>query len=194
MLDGQLAQSFMVKPKIVIGKATPSDDLLDRDLRLRIPMKAGSHEIGVTFPKDPWLLLETEREPYLAFFSRDRQPRILPALYSITVTGPFDPTGAGDTVSRRRIFVCRPANPSEEESCAKKVLSTFARRAYRRPVTDADLQTPLKYYQDGRTAGGFDAGIERGLRYLLVSPEFLFRIEKDPANLAPNTPYRLTDL
>jgi hypothetical protein len=110
------------------------------------------------------------------------------------VVGPYDATGAGDTASRRRIFVCHPAKQSEEESCAKQILSNFARRAYRRPVTDADLQIPLKFYRDTRTGGEFDAGIERGLRALLVSPEFLFRVEQDPANVAPNTTYRLTDL
>jgi hypothetical protein len=113
------------------------------------------------------------------------------------VVGPYDATGAGDTPSRRRIFVCHPANPSQEEkdeSCAKQILATFARRAYRRPVTDADLEIPLKFYRDTRTGGGFEAGIERGLRALLISPEFLFRVEQDPANIAPNTAYRLTDL
>jgi hypothetical protein len=123
-----------------------------------------------------------------------RHPRIHPALYSIVVIGPYDATGAGDTPSRRRIFVCHPSKPSEEESCGKQILSTFARRAYRRPVTDADLQMPLKFFRETRTGEGFEAGIERGLRALLISPEFLFRVEQDPANIAPNTAYRLTDL
>ena len=199
LLDGALVQAFTVKPNNVIvgirnANSVPADDLLDRDLRVRIPVKAGAHEIGVAFPKSPWLLMETERQPYQAHFNMYRHPRVQPALYSVTVIGPYDPTGAGDTISRRKIFVCRPANASEEEGCARKVLANMAKRAYRRSVTEADLQVPLKLYQDGRAAGGFDAGIERGLRALLVSPEFLFRVEKDPANIAPNTAYRLTDL
>jgi mono/diheme cytochrome c family protein len=200
MLDGERVHLFTVKPLnnvtgIRNANSIPSDDLVDKDLHIRIPVKAGPHTLGVAFPKeDPSLLLETERQPYQAHFNMYRHPRIHPALYSIAVIGPYEATGAGDTPSRRRIFVCHPANPSQEESCAKQILSTFARRAYRRPVTDADVQMPLKFYRDTRTGEGFEAGIERGLRALLISPEFLFRVEQDPANIAPNTPYRLGDL
>ena len=159
MLDGERVQLFTVKPANVItgirnANSIPSDDLVDKDLHIRIPVKAGPHTLGVTFPKNPSLLLETERQPYQAHFNMDRHPRINPALYSIAVIGPYDATGAGDTPSRRRIFVCHPAKPSEEESCAKQILSSFARRAYRRPVTDADLQMPLKFYQDARNGAG----------------------------------------
>src|SRR5258708_20771343 len=142
----------------------PADDLLDRDLRIRIPVKAGSHEIGVAFPKSPSLLLETERQPYQAHFNMYRHPRINPALYSINVVGPYNATGSGDTPSRRRLFVCHPAKLSEEEDrCANQILSNISRRAYPRPVTDADLQSPLKLYREGRAAGEFEAGSERGL-------------------------------
>ena len=200
MIDKEHKQTFVLRPnKVIVGirNATgiPADDQLDKDLRVRIPIKAGTREIGVTFPKEePFLLIESEHQPYQAHFNMYRHPRVQPALYSITVVGPYDPTGAGDTISRRKVFVCRPAKPEEEESCAKKVLSTFAKRAYRRPITDADLQVPMKLYADGREAGGFDAGIERGLRALLVSPEFLFRVEKDPAGVQPKTAYKLADL
>jgi mono/diheme cytochrome c family protein len=199
MLDGERVHLFTVKPANIItgirnANSIPSDDLVDKDLHIRIPVKAGPHTLGVAFPKKPTLLLETERQPYQAHFNMYRHPRITPALYSLAIIGPYDATGAGDTPSRRRIFVCRPAKASEEESCAKQILSTFARRAYRRPVTEADLQIPLKLYQDTLASGGFEGGIERALRALLVSPEFLFRVEQDPANIAPNTPYRLTDL
>jgi hypothetical protein len=124
----------------------------------------------------------------------DRHPRIHPALYSISVNGPYDATGAGDTPSRDRILVCRPANPEEEEACAKRILSTLMRRAYRRPVTDADLHVPLKFYKEAAAREGFEAGIEMGLSAVLVSPEFLFRVEQDPAGVAPNTAYRISDL
>ena len=199
MLDGERVHLFTVKPANIItgirnANSIPSDDLVDKDLHIRVPVKAGPHTLGVAFPKQPTLLLETERQPYQAHFNMYRHPRITPALYSLAVIGPYDATGAGDTPSRRRIFVCRPAKASEEESCAKQILSTFARRAYRRPVTDADLQIPLKLFQDTLAAGGFEGGIERALRALLVSPEFLFRVEQDPANIAPSTPYRLNDL
>src|SRR5579862_505342 len=199
MLDGERVHLFTVKPaNVVVGirnaNSIPSDEMVDKDLHLRMAVKAGPHTLAVAFPKKPSLLLETERQPYQAHFNMYRHPRITPALYSIVVIGPYDATGVGDTPSRQRLFVCHPSKTSEEEGCAKQILSTFARRAYRRPVTDADLQMPLKLYRDTRTGGGFEAGIERGLRALLISPEFLFRVEQDPANIAPNTAYRLTDL
>jgi len=198
LLDGERVQVFTVTPVnnvtgIRNANSIPSDDQVDKDLHIRIPVKAGPHTLGVTFPKKPSLLLETERQPYLAHFNMYRHPRINPALYSIVVVGPYNATGAGDTPSRRRLFVCRPARPSEEETCGKQILSNFARRAYRRPVTDADLQIPLKLYREAQGAG-FEAGIERGLRALLISPEFLFRVEQDPPNIARNTAYRLMDL
>jgi len=199
MLDGERVNLFTVKPinnvtGIRNANSVPSDDQVDKPLHLRIPVKAGPHTLGVAFPKSPSLLLETERQPYQAHFNMYRHPRINPALYSINVVGPYNATGSGDTPSRRRIFACHPAKPSEEESCAKQIFSNVTRRAFRRPVTDADLQSPLKLYREARAAGDFEAGIERGLRALLISPEFLFRVEQDPANIAPNTNYRLTDL
>jgi len=161
MLDGERVHLFTVKPANIItgirnANSIPSDDLVDKDLHIRVPVKAGPHTLGVTFPKKPTLLLETERQPYQAHFNMYRHPRITPALYSLVVIGPYDATGAGDTPSRRRIFVCRPAKASEEDGCAKQILSTFARRAYRRPVTDADLEVPLKLYRDTLAAGGFE--------------------------------------
>jgi hypothetical protein len=112
----------------------------------------------------------------------------------VTITGPFDAQGTTDTPSRQRIFVCRPATRANEARCAKQILSTLARRAYRRPVTDGEVGVLLKFYEDGRTKSGFDGGIEMALRRLLVSPEFLFRVESDPSGIAPNTPYHVSDL
>jgi hypothetical protein len=140
-------------------------------------------------------LLDTERKPYQAHFNMDRHPRIQPALYSVSINGPYDIKGPGDTPSRRRIFVCKPTKAAEEDACAKRILSTVMRRAFRRPVSDADLQTPLKFYKDAQAADkGFEAGIEVALAAVLVSPEFLFRVESDPTNAAPNTAYRISDL
>jgi hypothetical protein len=115
-------------------------------------------------------------------------------VYSVSINGPYDARGPGDTPSRRRIFVCRPAKPGEEDGCAKRILATLMRRAYRRPITDADVQVPIKFYKDARADGDFEAGIEMALRAVLVSPEFLFRVEQDPANVPPNSPYRVSDL
>jgi hypothetical protein len=163
-------------------------------LNVRIAVKAGPHVVSAAFPKRPTILMETERQPYEAHFNMDRHPRIQPAVYSLTVNGPYDAKGPGTTPSRRRLLVCTPAKPSEEEGCAKRILSTLMRRAWRRPVTDADLAVPLKFYRDARKGGDFEAGIEMAVRAVLVSPEFLFRVEQDPANLAPNTPYRISNL
>src|SRR5262249_34949738 len=135
-------------------------------------------------------LIETERQPYAAHFNMDRHPRVQPAVYSISVTGPFDATGTGDTPSRKRIFVCRPAKPSDEERCATNIISVLARRAYRRPVTNEDIRMPLNFYRDIRKSGDFEAGIEMALRAILTSTEFLIRVERDPANAAANRPYR----
>jgi mono/diheme cytochrome c family protein len=200
LLDGERIQTFTVKPMNDItgirnANSIPNDDLVDKHLHARIPVTAGPHTLAVTFPKNnPSLLLETERQPYQAHFNMYRHPRIHPALYSIVVVGPYDATGPGDTPSRRRIFMCHPAKPSEEEGCANQILSNLARRAYRRPVTGADLQMPLKFYNETRNTEGFEAGIERGLRSLLISPEFLFRVERDPGNIGPNAAYQLTDV
>jgi len=191
MLDGARIKVFSLNP--------PAPGLLDhygidKDLHVRIPVKAGPHVIGATFIKKTSALLETELQPLQVHFNMDRHPRIQPAVYTVTVLGPYDPAGAGDTPSRRRIFVCRPNAPSEEEKCATRILSTLARRAYRRPVTQTDLVAPMKFYREARSRSDFDGGIEMALRALLVSPKFLFRVEKDPAGVAPNTPYKLSSL
>ncbi|MCP5111617.1 MAG: DUF1592 domain-containing protein, partial [bacterium] len=113
---------------------------------------------------------------------------------SISINGPYEVAGPGDTPSRRRIFVCTPAKPDEEEGCAKELLRNLLRRAYRRPVADTDLRRPLDFYRQARAEGGFEAGIEMALQAVLVSPEFLFRIEQDPSDIAPGAPYRISNL
>ena len=134
---------------------------------MRIAVKAGSHEIAAAFVKKTSALIETERQPYVARFNADRHPRAQPALYSIYIAGPFEATGPGDTPGRRRIFVCYPRGPFEEEPCAEKILSTLMRRAWRRPVTGADLETPLRLFRETRAAEGFEKGIEIALRAVL---------------------------
>ena len=172
----------------------PSHDNLDAHLKLRTAVTAGPHLVGVTFPKSPTLLPETARQPYEAHFNYYRHPRLQPAVYEVSITGPYDVTGPGDTPSRDRIFTCRPSHPEEDDACAREILRTLLRRAYRRPVTDADLEGPLALYRPARDAEGFEAGIEMALAAVLVSPEFLFRIERDPDDAAPGAPYRLNDL
>ncbi len=201
LLDGARVHLFTVEPADIreehAANYQPSQDTLDAHLTLRVPVTAGPHTIGVTFPSKPSLLLETARQPYEAHFNYYRHPRIQPAVYEVSIVGPYDATGPGDTPSRGRLFVCRPEHPDEDDTCARRILSTLMRRAYRRPVTEDDLQTPFELYQAARTADGgvdFDAGIEMGLTAILVSPEFLFRIERDPAGAVSDMPYRISDL
>lgn len=189
LLDKELVKSFTVK------RPTGDDhQQVDAHLKLRLTVKAGPHDLGVTFVKDPSELLETLRQPYQARFNTHRHPRTTPAVYQVSFTGPVADQGPGDTPSRRRIFVARPKSPDDEEACAKTILSTLMRRAYRRPVGDKDLDRILPFYRDARRDGDFDAGIEAALSAILVSREFLFRVERDPPGVAAKTAYRVSDV
>ncbi len=186
----------------------------DEGLEVRFPAKAGTHSVGVAF------LAET-LEPETELMPRQMHDELTasgyrggdPAVDRVTIRGPYDAKGLGETLSRRKIFLCRPSGvggpgkqtqltsfkpgkdaDNEGEVCAKKILSALARRAYRRPVTDSDIQPLLSFYRAGRSKRGFEGGIESALQRMLVSPAFLFRIERDPANSAPGTAYRIGDL
>jgi hypothetical protein len=193
-LDGARVERFTVAPRRNRLDAYYADESVDRHLKVRVPVSAGPHAVGVVFPRKTSALVETERQPYKASFNMDRHPRVQPAVHSVSITGPFDPGGAGDTPTRRRIFVCRPASPSQEDACAKTIVSTLARRAFRRAVTDTDIRMPLASYTEARAEGGFETGIELALRTLLASTEFLFRIEREPRGIAANTAYRISDV
>ncbi len=156
---------------------------------VRVPLGAGPREIAVAF-----LQKTGARHESLVRASRRGQRRE-PAISTVTLSGPYGVDGSGDTPSRQRIFTCRPGGDAPAaEPCAREILSTLARRAYRRPVTGADLDLLLPFYAEGRAAGGFDRGIQRALERLLVGPEFLYRIERDPADVDPGAPYRVRDL
>ena len=190
LLDKARVQVFTVKPP----QGPSSHAMADQHLNIRVPVKAGPHAVGVAFLKKPTLLQETARRPYEAHFNSYRHPRIQPAVYSVSIIGPYGTDATGDTPSRRRLFASRPAGVDDEERSASQVLAALMRRAYRRPVTDADLRGPLGLYRKGRADGDFDGGIELALSAVLVSPNFLFRIERDPAGAAPGTVYRVSDL
>ena len=198
LLDGERLELFTVEPAAYREDQAlnyqPSHDNVDAHLKLRVPVEAGPHAVGVTFPKRPSLLIETARQPYEAHFNYYRHPRLQPAVYEVSITGPFDAAGPGDTPSRARVFTCQPAHPDEDDACARQILTTLLRRAYRRPVTDADLDGPFALYRTARDADGFEPGIEMALAAVLVSPEFLFRIERDPDGIAKGAPYHLGDL
>jgi mono/diheme cytochrome c family protein len=177
--------------------ANPDDDTtLDKNLKLRVPVHAGPHNLGVTFIKEGSSLIETARQPTQSRFNERRHPRTAPAISQVSVTGPYAAKGAEDTPSRRRLFVCRPAgqDKEQEDKCAREILSTLMRRAYRRPIAKADIEEPMAFYREGRAQGDFDAGIERALSSVLINPDFLFRVESDPKKVAANGVYRISDL
>ena len=191
LLDREPVQTF------TIAKATLGDQVFnEKPLKARIAVKAGPHNLAVTFVKEGASLIETPRQPTESRFNDRRHPRTAPAIDQISVTGPYAPKGAGDTPSRRRVFVCRPAgqDKSLEEKCAGEILSTLMRRAYRRPVTKEEVESPLAFYKRGRADSDFDAGITMALTAVLTNPEFLFRVESDPQKVAASGVYRVSDL
>ena len=212
LLDGDRLQLLTVKRG---ARAVDVDgNEQGEKLEFRAPIKAGPHDLGVAFLYTPVLLTEANRKPFM-------NPTVsgpgIAYLRGVTITGPFSAAGAGDTPSRSRIFSCTPvsapgtttqgsatstqgvglrAKGLSEDQCARQILSSLARRAFRRPVTADDLGVLLAAYAAGRKDGDFEAGIERGVQQLLVSPEFLFRVEADPANLTAKAGvnYRISDL
>ena len=210
-LDGALVRTFTVGGPPPSDAPRDSDEYrawrdrqrtIDGDWEFRLPVQAGPHELRVTFVRKTAAYPETLRQPYLRPYTSitGGDTRVQPYLGSVTVTGPFAASGGPpgeETPSRRRIFVCRPAAgaaDAEQTECAGRILSNLARRAYRRPVTSADLDVLLGFFGEGRREGGFDAGIEMALRWLLASPEFVLRVERDPVGVAPGTNYAISDL
>ena len=176
-LQGEEIEISLDGERIKLVPATATIDL-------KLPMKAGPHTLGVTFVRKPppgadevWEIFATNS-----------------GVQSVAITGPLIPSGVGDTPSRQRIFVCRPASAADESACAKRILATVARRAFRQPVSDADVQLLTTFYETGRQNGGFDAGIEQGLARVLVDPRFVFRLEREPAGTVEEKPYRISDL
>lgn len=168
------------------------------NIEFQLPVPAGPHELGVAFLNDSYLAIEdlvarptaTMRDTNLGV---TYGYQTVPHVSRVDITGPYDASGPGDTPSRRRIFVCRPAVLAEERACATEILSTLARRAFRRPVVDADIEPLMGFYDQGRAKGRFDAGIEMALRRILADPEFVFRFERPPADTAPGSVYALSD-
>jgi Protein of unknown function (DUF1592)/Protein of unknown function (DUF1588)/Protein of unknown function (DUF1585)/Protein of unknown function (DUF1595)/Protein of unknown function (DUF1587)/Planctomycete cytochrome C len=192
LLDRKPVKTFTIQKP-----ANGDDTLLDKDLKVRVPVDAGPHSVAVTFVQEGASLIDTLRQPPISLYNDRRYPRTTPGINMLSVTGPYAPAGAGDTPSRQRLFVCRPAagaDKSQEEKCAREILSTLLRRAYRRPIGEADVDEPLAYYRQGRAEGDFDAGITTALSAVLANPEFLFRVESDPESMPANGVYRISDL
>jgi mono/diheme cytochrome c family protein len=198
LVDGAEVKSFTLEPRTYL-QLRPQGE---RSWRVRLPLKAGPHDVAATFRKLP--SIRELDSAYARFIrplyingSNGESPNhtiYQPFLDDIAITGPFTSDGPGQSPSRHRILSCYPRSASEDAGCAKTILRTLARRAYRRPVTDADIEPLLAVYGPVADETGFESGVETALQRLLVSPQFLYRIEHDPVGAAPGTNYRISDL
>ena len=198
-VDGERAQAFTIGGRRGLPPPDTGPPVLAPDvpIEVRLSVPAGARQVGVTFV-EKLVAPEGLRPARLPVSSisfggvRGAEARV----ESIDIAGPYDATGAGDTASRRRIFSCRPGDGGAvAEACATEILSTLARRAYRRPVTDAEVGTLLRFHRDGHAeTGTFDGGIQFALERILLDSSFLVRVERDPVDVASGAAYRLSDL
>jgi cytochrome c551/c552 len=192
LVDGERVKLYDWDREVARGAAIHAGTM-----EVRVPVKAGLHTVGVTFLATNYApgndldehfsrsTIETGGLPGFTFY---------PHVGKINLKGPYNAMGAGDSPSRRKIFSCHPADASQEAVCAKQIVSTLGRRAFRRPVTNQDTEVLMGFYQQGRNRGDFYRGIEMALRRILADPEFVFRREAEPANLKPGEKYRISDL
>ena len=208
-LDGEHLQTYafggdapgIPAPYSYAGNIRGSDDweefmmaFADEGFELVLPVKAGPRIIGATFPREMWEA-EGVQQPRLFGYQLavTELPDGNPGIGSVEIEGPLSIDGSGVTPSRQQIFSCEPISADEEPACARQILSSLARRAYRRAVTENDIQGLMEFYKQGQLEGGFETGIQFALERLLVSPDFLFRIEQDPRNAEPDSMYPVTD-
>ncbi len=188
IIDRELVYSFHVRaPK---NEAEHSG--IDSHLNARIHVAAGTHELVVTFPNESSSLVEQLRQPFDAAYNRHRHPRRTPAIFEVSIAGPFEPIGPGNTHCRQMIFGNDYPQLGEEPVAAGKIIARLARQAYRREVDQSDLQAPLSFFDKLYAERGFEAGIEAALTSILVNPNFLLRVEREPSDIQPNTPYRIS--
>jgi mono/diheme cytochrome c family protein len=204
--------SMVGGPDIANVRGQERTEKIREALKFRLPIKAGSHLVQVYFVQKTTAFVEDLFDPYLRrdpYRATNGEPgvssvTIIPPSRGLGVAGPpgrestasagSNTSALNDSPTRRRLFVCRPATAADEPGCARTIIAALARRAYRRPVTDDDLQVALARYREGASLGGFESGLELALRSILVSPRFLFRFESQPDTIAPNTAYRIDDL
>jgi hypothetical protein len=166
---------------------------IDARLKTRVPVPAGQHRVVVTFIQKN----AAETHEPLELFTRnlDLQDMVgVPTLDYVDIVGPFAASGSGTTASRERIFTCYPESTAENAACATEILGTLGRRAFRRPLEERGMNLLMSFYEEGSASGNFEQGIQTALRFLLTSPEFLFRSEPDPAGVEPGAVYQLSDV
>ncbi len=212
-LDGEPVRRFQVGNAEAVGQMAPlsfSGNIAgdsewefymntgDAGLEVRFPAKAGHRLVGVSFVRG---LSEQEGElqPRNRGYGRfvDERYDENAAVEQVAIGGPYSVDGPGDTASRRAVFVCRPdveEDRADSEACARRILTKLARKAYRRPVSATDINVLMEFYRAGIDGGNFDDGVQFALERMLVDPDFLFRIERDPEGIKPGSPYRLSDL
>ena len=211
-LDGKLVQTFSFggeEPDVLQAPASYAGNqfgdseweeymlFADSNLLLQFPATAGPHVVGVSFVRkftEPEGVLQPPQSVFAAAVNEMRDGDA--AVERMEITGPYRSTPARNTPSRRAIFTCQPANDTgrAQEACAYGILASLAQRAYRRPVGDAEVNMLMNFYRAGLSDGSFDDGIQLALERLLISPDFLFRVERDPANIEPDTNYQLTSI
>ena len=167
------------------------DGAVDKSLTARFTVNAGPHEVGAVFLKKASSLQESVRQPLNVHYNFYRHPRIEPAVYQISILGPLEGGKTKDSPSRRRVFTAIPKSKAEESTCARTIIESLVRRAYRKQPDPADLESPLRQYAEGHAEGGFDVGIERALATVLVNPQFLFRIERTPESIPAGAVYTI---
>ena len=194
LIDGERVHLF---DYVGVGLTQGMQGEADGSLDITIPVKAGTHTVGAAFLASnyrPSLDLIRQYERKSLENNSIPQLQYYPAIGLLRIQGPFHPMRPENSPSMRKVFTCRPSEASEEEACAKDILRTLARRAYRRPPTSGDLERLMSFYQQGRRDGQFEDGVELALRRILASPQFLVRAEKEPASLPAGQPYRVSDL
>jgi mono/diheme cytochrome c family protein len=180
--------------RAAFDKPTETADAIDARFAVRVPVKAGPHTVGVSFVENLGLVDTARLQPFLRSSADTLDWTGRPHLDRVSITGPFNATGPGDTPARRKIFVCRPATPASESACARQIIATLTRRAFRKPTQDAELQPILEFYKSSRRDGTFERGIQSALQLILASPKFVFRVEQDPPDAAPGSIYRISDI
>ncbi|HEV7714311.1 MAG TPA: DUF1592 domain-containing protein, partial [Steroidobacteraceae bacterium] len=174
-------------------QAAAAKAIRDRFANIKTHVKAGPHKVGITFVARSFAENDDTLQPMGVSGQLGGLPR-MPLILGVEVVGPNNVTGVSDTPSRRKIFVCHPKSEAEELPCAKQIVSTLARRAYRRPVTDADIVAPMRFYDAGHKTNGFEGGIQQAVMAVLASPKFLYRVEGIPADAAPGKIYHISDV
>jgi len=194
LLDKERVAGF----DVALPKGTRAADYDDAKLRTRVKVLAGPHNLGVTFIRNGGSIEETTRQPLNVHYNLHRHPRLSPAIYQVSITGPFSsddtPSEVHETPSRQRIFTARPAPGENPDDAAEKILAKLARAAYRRPLNEADVVRLMEFFREAYKQEGFETGIEAALGAILTSPSFLFKIERQPAGATKGKPYEISNV